>query len=225
MKSYVLHGDNHVQSRKILNEIIDDARRKGVEISKLEWKTGSEKEFSSLSVSQGLFSTDHLVVVENFFRGNKKANDILEKVNKNTSYVFWEDSTLSPSVLKKLPRDFIVQDFKLPVSMFKFLEAFYPGNSKTALRLLCDSAKNEGGEILLYLLGKQIRSLIWVKEDEGSFKGPDWQKKKLMSLTNKFTLKQLYEIHTKLFEIDRRNKTSQLPETLIGSLEILTLSI
>jgi hypothetical protein len=80
-------------------------------------------------------------------------------------------------------------------------------------------------EFLFIMLGRHIRQLIWIKEDPQTFKGADWQKGKLSAQASKYTKDQLRNLHSKLLEIDRQSKKSQLPEGMAASLEVLVASL
>lgn len=227
MKPVVLHGDNQVESRKRLSLIISQARKRGLEIARVDGKTATKKDLTLLSRSQSLLAEEMLVVSENFFSGNKKAVEIAGTLVKSngTVFVFWEEKALSPAILKKLAKEFEIEGFKIPNSVFKFLESVLPKNTKVMLNLYHQALKQSNPEFLLIMAARQVRLLIWAKGDPETLKIPDWQKLRLIKQTEKFDLDQLIRLHSKLLEFDRLNKRSGLPENLEASLELLFISI
>ncbi len=226
MKSYILHGDNIILSRKRLSEIIKEAKENDWEIVRVDWSVSKKQELLTLAQSQNLLSSGILVVVENFFSGNKKANEILKsiKIDEYTAFVFWENKTVTPTNVKGL-NDFVIQEFKIPTVIFNFLNSLAPGNAKVMLSYLEESLKKDPADFLLIMIARHIRNLIWVKVEPESMAIPDWQKRNLQGQASKFTKEQLYNLHHQLLELDRGSKTSQLPENLSASLEVLVASL
>lgn len=227
MKKYLFHGDDQSASRKRLNEIVEKARLGSWEVFNLTWGANIKGELLMLSRSQSLLANEKLIVIENFFTGNKKALETIEEIGKNNTgmLAFWEDKPVTVSIIKKLPNEFIVQEFKLPVAVFKFLESIYPGNSKASINLFHQAIETDQAEFLIYMISRHVRLLIWAKEDTETLKVADWQKKKLMSQAGKFTNLELLSLHNKLLELDRMNKRSQLVGNLAQNLEVLVTTI
>lgn len=227
MKNVILHGDNQVESRKRLSFLISQARKRGLEIARVDGKTATKEDLTLLSRSQSLLAEEMLVVSENFFSGNKKAIEIADKlaVNNGTVFVFWEEKLLSPAILKKLPKDFEIEGFKIPNSVFKFLDSILPKNTKAMLHFYHQALKQSNPEFLLIMLARQLRLLIWTEGDPETLKLLEWQKSRLRNQAEKFNLDQLVKLHGKLLEFDRLNKRSGLPENLEASLELLLISI
>lgn len=225
-KFIILHGDNQVESRKRLSQLISQARKKGLEVGRLDGKVVGKSDLLMAARGQSLLSDERFVVVEGFFTGNKKAAEVLEEVAKvgGTQFIFWEKTALGPATVKKLLKIAAIEQFKIPKSIFKFLDSLAPGNTKAMLGLL-HGVKESEEEFVLFMLGRQIRLLIWAKLDPNTLDVPDWQKKRLVSQAKNFTYDQLRKLHTRLLEIDRMNKHSQLPENLSASLELLVAGL
>lgn len=227
MKSYILHGENQPESRRKLSEIIGLAAGEGWEIIKFDWNNIKNEDLYLAASTQSMLSFGHLITVENFFTNNKEFTQILEKLPRDESigFCFWEGRQLTPATLKKLPRDFLVQEFKIPAVVFKFLDALSPQNSKYALQLFHNALVLDSADFLLFMASRHVRSLIWVKEDPQSYKAPDWLKRNLSRQADKFSCEQLRTLHAKFLELDRANKRSLLPENLASSLDIVLASI
>lgn len=227
MKSYILHGENRVESRKKLSEIIRDAKSKGWEVTRVDGTSLTRGELFTHARSQTLLSTGQLLVIENFFQNNRKAaEDVLEiPQDENITLVFWEGKALTPATVKKLQGKFTVQEFKIPVAVFKFLDSLSPGNAKGSLRLLQEAKNRDEAEFLLIMMARQVRLLIWAKEGPETLKLPPWMKNNLSRQSEKFTLDELLSFHNKLLGLDRDNKHSRLPENLEASLELLVAGL
>ncbi len=226
MNSFIFHGDNTVLSRKRLSEILASVRKDNWEVVNFDWSSGKKQELLTLGQSQSLLSTGVVVVVENFFTNNKKANEILTglKIDEFTAFIFWESKTVTSSHLKGLKK-FVIQEFKIPTVIFNFLNSLAPGNTKTMLMTLEESLRKDAAELLLVMIARHVKNLIWVKFEPESMIMQDWQKQKLSTQAKKFTKEQLYLLHTKLLVLDRGAKTSQLPENLKASLELLVAGL
>lgn len=224
---YILHGENRVESRKKLSEIIREAKNKGWEITRVDGTSLTKSELLTHARSQTLLSTDQLLIIENFFKNNKKAaEEILETPQDDAiTLVFWEGKALTPATVKKLQSKFTVQEFKIPVAVFKFLDSLAPNNARASLRFLAAAKNRDEAEFLLIMMARQVRLLIWAKEDQDTLKVPPWMKNNLTRQSEKFTLAQLIELHGKLLELDRDNKHSRLPENLEASLELLVAGL
>lgn len=226
MKSYILHGDNQTQIRNKLLQLTDQAKAEGLGVFNIDWKKSNENELKLTSRTQGLISFGQLLIIDNFFINNKKVIDIIENLPKeNAYYIFTSDKSLTPAQIRALQKSFDIQEFTVPKSIFRLLDIITPGNAKQALILLKQPENQKENEFILIMFLRQIRLLIWTKEDPESLNLASWQKNKLISQASKFTSPQLRVLHTKLLDLDRMNKKSQLPEGLGESLELLVASI
>ena len=146
-------------------------------------------------------------------------------IPKDTTIIIWEKKLLSPSAAKKLSGKFTVLEFKLPTVLFALLDNIFPKNNRKVLELLNAARQGLEAEFLLIMLSQRVRQLLWVKLDPNSLTMVPWQRAKLAQQASKLTSQQLTWLHSKLLEIDRDQKSSQLPENLFSSLELLLTSI
>lgn len=227
MAIVILHGDNQVESRKRLSFLVSAAKKKGFDVRRLEGKGLTSNDLLLAGRSQSLLGDNVLVVVEDFLTANKKASDFFAGTqgNSGATFVFWEGKPLSLPMLKKLSSGTKVEEFKIPRVIFKFLESLIPGNTKASLELFHAALKEGQEEFIFTMLSRQVRLLIWAKEDPEGLNLPSWQKTRLLKQAEKISKVQLRLLHGKLLEIDRENKKSQLPEGLSSSLELLLLSL
>lgn len=227
MKPYILHGENRVESRKKLSEIIREAKGKGWEVTRVDGTSLTRGELLTHARSQTLLSTGQLLVIENFFKNNKKAAEEVLEIPQDDAItlVFWEGKALTPAIVRKLQAKFTVQEFKIAVAVFKFLDSLSLGNARVSLKLLLEAKNRDEAEFLLIMMARQVRLLIWAKEDADTLKLAPWMKSNLSRQSEKFTLDELLSFHNKLLELDRDNKHSRLPENLDASLELLVAGL
>lgn len=229
MKLYIFHGENVVESRRKLVEWLENAQVKGWQKVELSGKELSRNQLLDTIRSQGLFSTKKLIVIENFLSGNKKgveiAKGLVQQIHNDTVLIFWEGKSLDGRKIKSLAKYYTIQAFKLPRSLFIFLDSLKPENTQNLLKLLQETREKVEPELLFYMLGKQIRFLIWAKAQAKTLNLAPWQKGKLLKQAETFTLEHLRKLHSELLEIDRLQKKSRLPEDLSASLDLLVASI
>lgn len=90
---------------------------------------------------------------------------------------------------------------------------------------MADAKDRDEAEFLLIMMARQVRLIIWAKEDLDTLKLPPWMKNNLSHQAEKWSLEQLLDFHSKLLELDRENKHSRLPENLEASLELLVAGL
>lgn len=225
----ILHGENIVKSRHELIEIIQAAKQKGQEIIRLDGQKTSLTDAIQALDSQSLFGVEKFVVIENLLpiksQEKNKIIDLLIKHQKN-NLTWWEGKDITPSVLKKFPQAKIFH-FKISPLIFKFLDSLKPDDVKKSLVLLKACQSQDEAEMIFYMLARQIRLLIQAKDKEVDklLKMPFWQKNKLISQANKFSLNQLLFLHKQLTEIDYQQKVGQDPYNLSSRLDLFIASL
>lgn len=225
----ILHGENIVASRKTLYEKIASFKEKGVdEIIVLDGIKLTLTEVKQALESTSLLGQARLVVIENLFSSpkNKEQSEIisyLEKVDKETPLILWEQKDLSRTILKKLAQRATIELFKIPPLIFKFLDSISPQNKKNTLILLHQSLKTDSPEIVFYMLCRQARFLIIARDlgRKGLSSLPSWQQAKFLRQAEKFTLEQLLNFHKKLLKIDYEQKTGRASLPLSSQLDLL----
>lgn len=229
----LFHGDNHVLSRNELNSLIFAAKKQKKEIIRFSGKNLTLENLVKALESQSLFDQDRLVIIEEFFSQpkSKKQEEIIEYLRKEhprgvkfnasgVNILFWEKKTLTPAVLRKLPFIQKHKVFKIPALVFKLAESIYPGNQKQTLSYLRKLLNNQSLEFTFYMIARQIRLLIQVKDKVFPGMAP-WMLGKLKSQAGKFkSITQLKKIYKKLLEIDRNIKTGKTPMNLAWHLDI-----
>lgn len=230
----ILHGDNVFESRKQLDRIKSSFEG---EIISLDGKNLSETAFIQSTQSQFLFSTEKLVVVENFLsdvaRGrnpSEAAGKISAKGDKKKikldfskiepEIIFWEDKELGKTILdefKDVKTKVLL--FKTPTTIFKFCDALSPKNCPNLVFLLRECLKTAEPEYVFIMIVRQFRLML---NPGGS---APWQQAKIMNQSKSFGQNRLKEIYKKLLEIDYKTKTGQSPQNLEFNLELFLLSL
>lgn len=223
MKSYILHGDGQVQAREFLTNLVQQARKTGSEILHLDGRTVTKSELLTTAVSKPLFGPLQFVIVEDFLSSNPNDVGFLSELTKSRDvhFVFVENKLLGARILKLIGPGFEVVAFKLPATVFRFLESFAAGNAKTCVKLLNQATTPATADFLFLMFARHVRLLIWAKLNPDTLRVAGWQKTKLIAQAKKFTQEQLFSSHQKLLELDRAQKHSQLPENLPASLQLL----
>jgi len=217
----IFHGDNYVQSRQALNQSLAQLSTSKVESSRFDAQNLTEEALTQALESNPLFHTPKLFVINNLLtlpRSQTKENLIKIVLNNPDSSIFlWEKKVLTPTVKKQFAKA-VIKEFKLPASLFNFLDNLTLTNFHLALI-------NNPAELIFYLLHRRISQLIQVLDDPGSIKGAPWQIGKLKIQAKKYSLDQLLDFHHQLLTLDEQAKTSQSILSLAGCLDLLLLEL
>jgi len=216
----IIHGSNQVFAQNKLDQLLDQAKEKNLEIQKIETKNLSSTQLSQGLTSSSLFSNSRLVVINNLLflpqsNNKKKLIDILKKTT-NKNLILFENKNIHPATIKSLNPTQVYQ-FKESSLIYKFLETF-------DLKILDQIvAGKQPLEMLFFMLVRHIHQLIQVKTP-GVLKLAPWQLAKLQKQSSQFTVDQLINLHQQLYQIDKRQKTSQTKDLRV-EIEHLILSL
>ena len=210
MDIFVIHGEYSVKSYERLQQYIDKAKKKNWEIVNID------ENFSATIRAQDLFGGTRIYVLKNLKLLDKK---LLPKLDGNL--IVYSNDKLSDSAIKSLGTVKKIEEFKLPKSVFNFLDSFYPGNSENCIRLLHEIVDHEPIELVFWFLGKTLRDLYWVSVSPSDIPLPSWRVGKLENQASRFSDDLLKELIGDLAEIDIKAKTSQ--GELLDSLDLLIL--
>jgi DNA polymerase III delta subunit len=225
---YFLHGENIVKSRQFLTEIIEKSREKEREIESLNGSQLTIEQVRAALGSDSLFGKGKLVIIENLYSSPKSKRkealiDFIKKSDFENDLILWERK----EIRRKMSVKFKIEIFKLSTAVFKFLESLKPDNQTESLRLLSEVKKKESGEMIFYLLIRQVRFLLLTKDlgEKGLKELQSWQKRRFLSQTKYFTFGQLKKLYQRLQEIDYQQKTSRTPFSLTSELDLLVASL
>jgi len=226
----IIHGDNIIQSRKKLVELMDSAKLKNLVIKRLESKNLELRTLELELNSTSLFGSQQLLILEGLHSlpTSKRKKELISYLVSRILYlenaILYENRQLTVTMLKKFSVAQVFE-FKTSNKLFKWLDSLGQNtNKKNQVQLLQEVLATDGDFMILAMLIRQIRLLIQTK-DGGIIKGPPFMIAKLKSQATRFTPKQLLAIHQQLFELDLKLKTSQNLLPLKSELELLIINM
>jgi DNA polymerase III delta subunit len=230
----IIHGDNIVQSRLKLTEVVDQKKANNFHVVRIDGSGLNRAILESQVWSNSLFGDQKIIVLESLFslpKSKKKDEliDLLKIINQDdelsSSIITWDNKTLPITTLKKIGSAQILE-FKTSPVVFKWLDALNGKrqNLETQLKLSHQAVQSDGVELCMALLARQIRLLINAQEKQ-PISAPPFVINKLTAQAHTFTLDQLVKIHAQLVQIDRETKTSQLPLSLEKKLDLLIMKL
>lgn len=225
----IIHGEDTVSSYRKLTELIDSAKNSGVEIISRDVTELNPTSLRQELASTDLFGTGKIIVVKNLLTGTKsKQRDLLVKIildNYDSGTILYETKKVSDTALKPFSKAQI-QLFTISPVIFKFLDLLRPGNSRNILngwnRLL---ELNNEPEYVFSMLVRQFRLLIQAKSGPSYLKLAPYPKKMILSQASHFELAQLLDLHSQLYQIDKKIKTGSSPVALVQLLVHFFLKI
>lgn len=220
MKIIILHGDDERKIYERLQKFVDVAKKRGWEMAYLDESPNKIQEQLNTS---SLFSQERFFVIKEISRLGKKELEWLSKNYEKLegTLIIYHESVLPVTFLKSLPKDSKVEEFKLPVLLWNFLDGLIPGNSTREVSLLHKIVEKQAIEFVFSLIAKHIRDLYWVTVDPVSTGFPPWKLSKLKSQASKFSIQKLQQLISSLSEIDVKVKTSKA--NLIDELDLLII--
>jgi DNA polymerase III delta subunit len=225
----IIHGVNQVLAQQKLDQLINQAKKKNLQIEREEAKNLSPAKLTQLLNPSSLFSDSRFILIENLLsfpqsKNKKKLLDILKKnQSQDESLVLLENKDIHAATIKSLSPS-AVHHFKSDPLIFKFLDSLQPQKPKQSLEILQKMLEDRQSlEMLFFMLIRHIRQLIQVKTP-GSLRMAPWQLKKLSNQSSAFSQNQLIALHEKLYLIDKRQKTSKVKDLRV-ELEHLVVSL
>ncbi len=226
----ILHGENTVQSRNRLFQLITEARSRGVQVVHLDAKKLELPLLEETIGSDSLFGEEKLIVIEELHSLPKssKKDQLLAFLHPGFAHVLmWEKRDLTPTMLKKFQHSQHEQ-FKITNHLFKWLDAVdgqLPASRSAQLILLLRAAIESDGDFLCFtMLIRQVRMLLQAKENVFAGMAP-FMIGKLKKQASTFSLDQLMRIHHQLLTLDIAEKTSSTRLNLAQELELLMIKL
>ncbi len=220
MKIIVLYGDDEKGLYARLSKFINVAKKRSWEVSFLDDSFGTLQENLN---STSLFGAERFFILKDISKLTKKELFWINKKYKNLSgnLIIYQEGNIPQALLKELPKDTKVEEFRLPVILWSFLDGIYPGNSQKSVIQLHKVLEKQAPEFIFGLIAKLFRDLYWVSEDSSGLPYPTWRVGKLKTQASKYKKEQLSEIINELSVIDIKSKTSK--SDLINELDLLLL--
>lgn len=245
----LLHGSDIVASRTYFLE----EKQKYPTEEILDGEKINLTDLTQIFEGGGLFEEHKTVFIEHFFNRKKKKEEFaqlskyLDKQSTHTIFL-WEGKELEKSSLMVF-KSATPRAFKLPQTLFIFLDSFKPGNGQALITLFHQTLATTDVEMLFFMLVRQIRLLLALSDarhsgerqrlqnpDSGQTRMTDepidelkrlapWQKTKLEQQAKIFSKSSLLELYGKLFELEVAQKTGTLTRNLALSIDFLLLEL
>lgn len=225
----LIHGDNQVNSRKKLTELLAEAKKQNKEIFQLNAEKLDRAQLESNLLSESLFGQEKILLLEGLYSlpKSKKKDEFIDLISSaSIDIILWEKKLLSKTDLKKLPNDLESYEFKITPKLWNFLDKLSPNpKSKNALlKTFHESIAIDSVEFIFLMMARQIRLLIQVKEG-GAIKLAPFMLGKLKKQAGEFSLEKLLTIHQQLYQIDKKLKQSASLLSLEAELDLLLLNM
>jgi len=178
-----------------------------------------QSENLSLFTKKRVFFTRNLNKKIN--KKNERTLNFISQIakDKNINIFDFEESIEKRNI--KIQKNVLIKEFKLPTSIFNFLDSFYPGNFKNVIKNLNLLLETTAVELIFFMVTKRIRQLLMVKFNNKINGIQLWQLKKLNSQAKLWSKKSLIKLYQSLFQLEIKEKTSNNPFELKKSLELL----
>jgi len=207
MKIILIHGDNVDKAYRQYQIYLDKAKNKNWEIIFIDLKKST---FSESIISKSLFTNKTLHILLNANQISDKDAKWLKVKQKDLDnlLIIYNEGNVNKTKLKgiKIQKE---EKFELPKYIWKFLDSFYPGNSKDCIKLFYNTIENEHVEFVFSLISKTLKDLYLIKIDKEALPYPGWRVEKLKRQSDKFNKSLLKDIINDFAHIDIKVKTSR----------------
>ena len=216
MSIIILHGDHSIRAYEKLHLLIKYAKRKGLEINRIS----AEDSVSEKLTSKSLFAPHTLFLIEKIKRAGKKDLKWLkENITRiEAEIIVYEPSKLSKTIINSFPKA-KVEEFKLPTNIWKFLDAFYPGNSRNVFRLLHEIVKKDTPEMIVGLINWRLTDIYIFLKNPEKISYETWRLRKLEYQAKKYSEAKVVKILRMLGKADFEAKIGK--NDLLTSLDLI----
>lgn len=226
----IIHGTDIVASRKFFL----DEKEKQENATILDGEKVTLTDLAQIFEGGGLFEESKTVFIEHLFARKKRKEEFstlaeyIQKQSTHTIYL-WEGKELEKSAFT-IFKTATPRVFKLPQTLFAFLDNLKPGNSKQLITLFHQTLKTTDAEMIFFMLVRQIRLLLaLIKPSEEAIdelkRLAPWQKTKLQQQAAAFGEANLKNIYQQLFLIETGQKTGNLSNSMLTIIDFLLLRI
>lgn len=235
----LIHGDDLASSRKYFLE----QKQKYPDAVLLDGDKVTITDLTQIFEGGELFSDNKNVFIEQMIvkkargrgRASKKNPDEFSKIvsylethASENMIVLWENKELERSALTTF-KTATIRPFKLPQTLFLFLDTLKPGNGAKLISLFHQTIATTEVEMVFFMLIRQFRLMLAIAEEGNEsideVKRLTWQKAKLQQQAALFGKKKLHELYDQLFHIEVGQKTGTLPNTILTSIDFFLLEV
>ena len=205
MNIYLIHGDNSLASYNRLQEYVNKGKGRGWEVTEIE-----DKEVNTIDIlrSNSLFGNKRLVVIINYLLLNSQIIKYINTSDDDVEVIIYNKTPIPISFIKKLTRVKKNEVFPLSKYLWKFIDNFYPGNTKNCLYYFHESLKNDPAELLFTILAGQIKDIFLTLYSDEPLPYPPWRLSNIKRQSEKFGRVKIKMTIDELSKIDIKVKTS-----------------
>lgn len=225
----LIHGEDTTLSRNYYF----DLKQKSPDSLLFDGATITLTDLQQALSGDDLFGTKKDIFIDNLFSKRKSPKEVEAFAavlsDSSSNITVWESKELTPKQAGLL-KNATVKLFKIPATIFAFLDALKPHNGKQLMQLFHTTLQDKDAEFVLVMLQRQVRILLAIYEvsenviSEVARIAP-WQKGKLEKQAKLFTTEELLALHEKLFYLELNMKTGGLTMPLADSIDMLLLSV
>ena len=228
----IIHGENTINSREKLQELIAQIKENNQTLIRFEAKELTYAQLEEALGTQDLFTTKKAYIIEGLHSlpKSEKQKGLIDLCKKNldSMIILWEKRELTATMLKVFTNaDTNIQIFvfKASKTLFSWLEMLGSKTQTTKkVELLHAAIKTDGEYFCFLMLIRQFRLLIQAKTQE-KIGGPPFMLAKLQKQAAQFTLEELLQIHKNLLATDIAQKTSTNLLELKQELDLFTVKL
>ena len=207
---YIFLGDDPAASRNEFIQFKEKLASDGYSINVLNNDNLDDLD-KSLYVSDSLFEDKKVLVCENMFAkvATRKLFLPFDNTDKNTIILDWEEECDDKAV-KFAFKNIVIKQSKLSENIFKLMDSITPGNLKVVIDYLSKMSDSTNENILLFMIQKRIKELIFVKNDIQSVKKlQSWQITRLKAQSSTWETGKLLSFYEALYRVEVNVKTSR----------------
>ncbi len=210
---YILHGENNLASSKRLVELCDQQKNLGNKVINLDANNLKLENLRQELEPADLFGNSNFVCLNGLLSGTKKKSQekIIQflKTENYQNLLLYETKGIHAATIKQF-KGAVVENFKVEVDIFRFLDKLNPTQKENLLTCFNDLlTKKTEPEFIFAMLTRQVRQLIIAKTNPKQLKAPPFAINKLKQQAGSFTLEQLLNMHADLYHIDLVIKTGK----------------
>lgn len=205
MNVYLIHGDNSLASYSRLQEYVKKARANAWEVTEVEEK---EMDVTDILRSNNLFNTKRLIVIKKYTLLNSSTIELLNNSSNDLEVIIYHIGIIPITFIKKLKNVKKNEQFKLSKYLWKFIDNFYPGNTKNCLYYFHESLKSDPAELLFTILAGQLKDIFLTLYSDEPLPYPPWRLSNIKRQSAKFGKEKIKMAIDSLAEIDIKVKTS-----------------
>lgn len=224
----VIFGDNLKESRLFLSSLT-----KGKQVTNYTPEKVDATALSQSLSSTELFVSSTVVVLENYLSQIKSKEKeailkLIKELEGENEIIFWDNKMLNKPAYA-LFSNATVRQFKLPQTLFQFLDSLKPGNSDISIRLHQSSLKGVEPEMLFFMLIRHFRLLLstyfldYPIEEQKRMQS--WQSGKLATQAKFFGKEKLIKHYRELWKIEQKQKVGALPYPLSTAIDFFIAAI